>query len=156
MRSARTILLFLVVSALVLGCAGRTDENKIKTLLTDIQTAGEEKNIKKMMNHLSKTYSDPQGFNYDGIHGLLVGYFFRYPKISVYINNLTVSVEKAQARAVFQTVLVSGEKTGSITDAIPQSLGIWNFDVLLKKEPDGWKVVSAKWEQVEMMKPGES
>lgn len=156
MRSARTILLFLVVSAVVLGCSGRTDEDKIKALITDIQTAGEEKNIKKMMNHLSKTYSDPQGFNYDGIHGLLVGYFFQYPKISVYISNLTVSVENAQARAVFQTVLVSGEKTGSIADAIPRSLGLWDFDVLLKKEPDGWKVVSAKWEPVEMMKPGES
>lgn len=156
MRNARTILLLLVVSAVVLGCAGRTDEDKIKALIIDIQTAGEEKNIKKVMDRLSKAYSDPRGFNYDGIHGLLVGYFFQYPKISVYINYLTVSAENAQARAVFQAVLTSGEKSGSITDAIPQSLGIWDFDVLLKKEPDGWKVVSAKWEPVEVVKPGES
>ncbi len=153
MRRAQTILFFFIISAVILGCAGQTDEDKIKKLITDIQTAGEEKNIKRMMDRLSKTYSDPQGYNYDGIHGLLVGYFFRYPKISVYISNLTVTVENARARAVFQTVLTSGEKTGSITDAIPQSLGLWNFDVLLTKESDGWKVVSAKWEQVEVMKP---
>lgn len=153
MRRAQTILFLFIISAVILGCAGQTDEDKIKKLITDIQTAGEEKNIKKMMDRLSKTYSDPQGYNYDGIHGLLVGYFFRYPKISVYISNLTLTVENARARAVFQTVLTSGEKTGSITDAIPQSLGLWNFDVLLTKESDGWKVVSAKWEQVEVMKP---
>ena len=153
MRRTQTILLLFVVSAIILGCAGQTDEDKIKKLITDIQTAGEEKNIKKMMDRLSKRYSDPQGYNYDGIHGLLVGYFFRYPKISVYISNLTITVENAQAKAVFQTILTSGEKTGSITDAIPQSLGMWDFDVLLKKESDGWKVVSAKWEQVEVMKP---
>ena len=78
--------------------------------------------------------------------------FFRYPKISVYINSLTISVENKSARAVFQTVLTSGEKTGSVTDIIPQSLGIWDFDVTLKKESNDWKVTSAKWEEAEMMK----
>jgi len=153
MRRAHTILFLFVISAIILGCAGQTDEDKIKKLISDIQTAGEEKDIKKIMDRLSKRYSDPQGYNYDGIHGLLVGYFFRYPKISIYISNLTITVENAQARAVFQTVLTSGEKTGSITDAIPQSLGMWDFEVLLKKESDGWKVVSARWEHVEVMKP---
>ena len=107
------------------------------------------------MNNLSKTYSDPQAFNYEGIKGLLLGYFFRYPKISVYINSLTISVEDTSARAEFQTVLTSGEKTGSVTDVIPQSLGVWNFDVSLKKESSDWKVTSAKWEQAEMMKTEE-
>jgi hypothetical protein len=37
---------------------------------------------------------------------------------------------------------------------IPQSLGVWDFDVTLKKESSDWKVTSAKWEQAEMMKTG--
>jgi hypothetical protein len=139
----------------VVGCHKETDQDKVKKVITDIQTAGEERNVKKIMNNLSKTYSDPQGFNYEGIHGLLLGYFFRYPKISVYINNLTISVENTSARAVFQTVLTSGEKTGAVTDVIPQSLGIWDFDVSLKKESNEWKATSAKWKQTEMMKTDE-
>jgi hypothetical protein len=146
-----TILVFMITMA-ILGCHTQTDEDKVEKVIADIQAAGEEKNVKKIMVNLSKTYIDPQGFNYEGINGLLVGYFFRYPKISVYISNLTISVEQTSARAVFQTVLTSGGKTGSVTDVIPQSLGIWDFDVSLKKESNDWRVTSAKWEQAEMMK----
>jgi len=147
-----TIILALLMTMTVLGCSKETEPDKVKKVITDIQKAGEEKNVRKIMSHLSKTYGDPQGFNYEGIHRLLAGYFFRYPKISVYVDNLTISVENTLARAVFQTVLTSGEKTGSVTDVIPQSLGMWNFDVSLKKESNDWKVTKAKWEQAEIMK----
>ena len=152
MKRVVIIFLIFVIAMAVLGCHKETDQDKVKKVITDIQTAGETKEIKKIMSNLAKTYSDPQGFNYEGIKGLLLGYFFRYPKISVYINNLTISVENTSARAVFQAVLTSGEKTGSVTDVIPQSLGVWDFDVTLKKESSDWKVTSAKWEEAEMMK----
>jgi hypothetical protein len=77
----------------VLGCHKEKEQDKVKKVITDIQAAGEEKDVKKIMNNLSKTYRDPQGFNYESIKGLLVGYFFWYPNISVYINNLTIFVE---------------------------------------------------------------
>lgn len=155
MRRVVTIFLIFVIAMTVLGCHKETDQDKVKKVVADIQTAGDEKDIREIMNNLSKNYSDPQGFNYEGIKGLLLGYFFRYPKISVYINSLTISVEDTSARAVFQTILTSGEKTGSVTDVIPQSLGVWDFDVSLKKESSDWKVTSAKWEQAEMMKTEE-
>ena len=125
-----------------------TEQDKIKKIITDIQAAAEEKDVKKIINNLAKTYNDPQGFNYETIKGLLLGYFFQYPKISAYITNLEISIENTSAKAVFQTVLTSGEKTGSVTDVIPQSLGVWDFDVTLKKESNGWKVTTAKWEEV--------
>jgi hypothetical protein len=125
-----------------------TEQDKVKKVITDIQTAAEDKDVKKIINNLAKTYNDPQGFNYETIRGLLLGYFFQYPKISAYITNLEISVENTSAKAVFQTVLTSGNKTGSAADVIPQSLGMYDFDVSLKKESDGWKVTSAKWEEV--------
>jgi hypothetical protein len=155
MKRVVTIFLIFIIAIAVLGCHKETDQVKVKKIITDIQAASEAKDVRKIMSHISKTYSDPQGFNYEGIKGLLLGYFFRYPKISVYINSLTISVEDTSARAEFQTVLTSGEKTGSLTDVIPQSLGVWDFDVSLKKESSDWKVTSAKWEQAEMMKTEE-
>ena len=151
-RVVTIFLIFIITMMVVSGCHKENDQDKVKKIITDIQTASEQKDVRKITNNISKTYSDPQGFNYEGIKGLLIGYFFRYPKISVYINNLTISVENTSARAVFQTVLTSGEKTGSVTDIIPQSLGIWDFNVTLKKESGDWKVTSAKWEEAEMMK----
>jgi hypothetical protein len=125
-----------------------TEPDKVKKVITDIQAAAEEKDVKKIINNLAKTYNDPQGFNYETIRGLLLGYFFQYQKISAYITNLEISVENTSAKAVFQTVLTSGNKAGSVSDVIPQSLGMYDFDVSLKKESNGWKVISAKWEQV--------
>lgn len=155
MKRVAAFFLIFVIAVTLLGCHKENEQDKIKKVIVDIQTAGEEKDVKKIMNHLSKTYSDPQGFNYESIRGLLIGYFFRYPKISAYIDHLTIAVENTEAKAVFQTVLTSGEKTGSITDMIPQSLGIWNFEVTLKKESNDWKVTRAKWEPSEMMKTEE-
>ena len=134
MRRVVTILLIFVIAIAFLGCHKETDQDKVKKIITDIQVASEARDVEKIINNLAKTYSDPQGFNFEGIKGLLLGYFLRYPKISVYINSLTISVEDTSAKAVFQTILTSGEKTGSVTDIIPQSLGIWDFDVTLKKE----------------------
>ncbi len=147
MRRVVTISLVFVIIIIALGCQKITEQDKIKKVITDIQAAAEEKDVKKIINNLAKTYNDPQGFNYETIKGLLLGYFFQYPKISTYITNLEISIENTSAKTVFQTVLTSGNKTGSASDVIPQSLGVWDFDVSLKKESNSWKITSAKWEQ---------
>jgi hypothetical protein len=149
MKRLATLLLIMAITITVLSCHGETDQQKIKKIITDIQAAAEEKDVKQIINNVSKTYKDPQGFNFETIKGLLVGYFLQYPKISVYINNLQISVENTSAIAVFQTVLTSGNKTGSVTDVIPQTLGMYDFDVSLKKESNDWKVIWTKWKQVE-------
>jgi hypothetical protein len=149
MKCLAALLLIIAITITFLGCHRETDQQKIKKIITDIQAAAEENDVKKITNNVSKSYNDPQGFNFETIKGLLVGYFLQYPKISVYINNLKISVENTSARAVFQTVLTGGNKTGSVTDVIPQSLGMYDFDVSLKKESNDWKVIWAKWKQVE-------
>ena len=121
MRRVVTILLIFVIIITALGCHKMTEQDKVKKVITDIQAA-EEKDFKKIINNLTKTYNDPQGFNYETIKGLLLGYSFQYPKISAYITNLEISFADTEAKAVFQTVLTSGNKTGSAADVIPQSL----------------------------------
>ena len=148
MRRYVTILLIFMITIIALGCHKETEQDKVKKVITEIQAAAEEKDVKKIMNHLASNYSDPRGYNYQQIKGLIIGYFLRYPKISAYITNLEISIEDKSAKAAFQTVLSSGNKTGSLSDVIPQTLGVYDFDVSLKKESNGWKVTSAKWEQV--------
>ena len=148
MRRFVTILLIFIIIIIALGCHKQTEQDKVKKVITDIQAAAQEKDVSKIINNIAKTYNDPQGYNYETIKGLLIGYFLQYPKISAYITNLEISIENKSAKAVFQTVLTSGNKNGSMSDMIPQTLGVYDFDVLLKKESNGWKVTSAKWEQV--------
>ncbi len=143
------ICLIFVVTIIVPGCNKETEEDKVRKVITDIQKAAEEKDVKTIINNLDNTYNDVQGFNRETIKRLLLGYFLQHPKISVYINNLQISIEKTSAKALFQTILTSGNKTGSPTDVLPKSLGMYRFDVSLSKESDGWKVTSARWERVE-------
>jgi ketosteroid isomerase-like protein len=149
MKRLATVLFIFVIIIAVFGCHRETEQDRVKKVITDIQTAAEEKDVKKIMNNLSETYSDPQGFNYETIKRPVLGYFLIYLKISVYINNLQISIENASAKVVFRTVLTSATKAGSPADLIPQSLGMYDFNVLLKKESDGWKVTSAAWAHVE-------
>ena len=148
MKRFVTILLIFVITISALGCHKETEQDKVKKVITDIQTAAQEKDVKTIINNLANTYNDPKRYNHETIKGLLIVYFLQYPKISAYITNLEISIEDKSAKAVFQTVLTSGNKTGSMSDVIPQTLGVYDFDVLLKKESNGWKVTSAKWEQV--------
>ena len=142
------LLLLSTMTITILGCHTETEQDKIKRVITVIQKSAEEMNVTKIINNISKTYLDPQGFNYDTIKGLLLGYFLQHPKISAYITDLEISIDKSSAKVVFQVVLTGGRKAGSAADLIPESLGMYVFEVSLKKEPDGWKVTSAKWERL--------
>jgi len=154
-KQSVTIFLVFILAVSFSGCARETEEVKVKKVVTAIQAAAEEKDIKKIMTHVSKNYSDPYGYDHEEIRGLLLGYFFRYPKISAYITGLTISVDGASAKAVFQVVLTSSDKTGSIKDVIPQELGVWDFNVTLEKESGDWKVASAQWEEAQVALPME-
>ncbi len=132
----------------LISCHKPTEADKVKKIITEMQEAAEEKGIGKIAGRLSKTYRDTRGYDYEGIKGLLAYYFFRHRKVSVYIQDLDVSVTDASAKAVFHAVLSGGAGTESVKDLLPEALGAYSFDVSFIKESGEWKVVSAKWERV--------
>jgi hypothetical protein len=139
------IILFLLPS--MGACSKETEEDKVKKAVTSVQQAAQEKKIGAVLEHISKTYRDPQGNDYNGIKGLLAFYFFRHQKVSVYMPNIDIVVTGSTAKAMFQAILTgrgTGEAAGGI---LPEALGAYNFDVLLNKEDGAWKVTSAKWER---------
>jgi hypothetical protein len=147
----RTIILFAILCLMLSsfpGCHKETEQDKVKKVITNIQKAAEEKDIKKIINSISKTYNDPQGNNYGNMNGLIIAYFYQYPEISIYLPQLDVSVNDASAEAIFEAVLTSKGAAVPMPAILPESLGVYAFDVFFKKESDGWKVVSAKWEQL--------
>ncbi len=136
-----------VILLLFPACHKETDEDKVKKVITSVQQAAEEKKISAVLDHISKSYQDPQGNDYNGIKGLLAFYFFRHQKVSVYMPNIDIVVTGPTAKALFQTILTgrgTGESAGGI---LPEALGAYNFEVLLAKEDGSWKVTSAKWER---------
>jgi len=148
MRTIIPLAILCLMLSSFLGCHKETEQDKVRKVITNLQKAGEEKDIKKISSSISKSYKDRQGNNYGSIKGLVIAYFYQYPKISIYITKLDVSVTGASAEANFQTVLTSRGAAESAPAVLPESLGVYAFDVVFKKESDEWKVVSAEWERV--------
>jgi len=142
-------LLYILLAVLLLfpACHKETEEDKVKKVVTSVQQAAEEKKIRSVLDHISMSYQDPQGNDYNGIKGLLAFYFFRHQKVSVYMPNIDIVVTGPTAKALFQAILTgrgTGEAAGGI---LPEALGAYNFEVLLAKEDGSWKVTSAMWER---------
>jgi hypothetical protein len=147
MKFVKLLLVILLFPALFIACTKDTEEDRVKKALTAVQQAAEEKKISSVLEHISKSYRDPQGNDYNGIKGMLAFYFFRHQKVSIYMPNIDIAVTGPDAKALFQAILTgrgAGESSGTI---IPEALGAYNFEVLLKKEDGAWKVTSAKWER---------
>lgn len=142
------IALSILILVALFGCRKESEEETIKNILTGIQTAAEEKSTSSIMKHVSENYKDPQGTTHDSLKKLLSSYFLIYPKISVHLNYIQVSVSGASASARFQALLTSGQRKGSISDVIPDSLGVYRFNVSLEKQSGLWKIISANWESV--------
>ncbi len=147
-----SLVFICIMLTVTLGCHKESEQDKVKKIIINLQKAAEDKDIKKIINSLSKTYYDTQGNNYESIKGVVLAYFYRYPKILVYIPSLDVSVEDAYAKATFQAVLTSRGAAESVPAILPESLGMYAFDMSFKKESGEWKVVSAKWERKDDVK----
>ena len=100
-----------------------------------------------MLGQLSRIYRDPKGNNYDGIRNLLLFYFYRHQRVSVFIARLDVTVTDRSARAQLQAVLSGARTVESAKDLLPEALGIYDFDVTFMKEGDEWKITSADWKR---------
>jgi len=145
---APVMVLILAVLCLT-GCHKDTEEDKIKNIIAEVQKAAGEKDTRTVLGHLSKTYQDPQGNNYDGIKGLLFFYFMKHRRVNVYVPDIECSIENNVARASFQAVL-TGAGGGAEADRglLPEALGVYAFTVVLQKESAAWKITSAAWERI--------
>jgi len=146
-RVVPVVLLLAMVSCLS-ACRKETDEDKVRKVVTAMQKATEEKKIMAVQEHISRSYRDPQGNDFEAIKGLFNFYFFRHRTVGVLIPSLEVSVNGLTATAKFQAVLTAKGIDGeSASLLLPDALGAYNFDVSFRQEDGAWKIVSAKWER---------
>lgn len=144
---ANAVFLAVLTAILMSGCHADTEQDKVKKVVHKVQQAAENKDIKQVLSHLSKTYNDPPGNNYDDVKDLLIYYFFRHAKVSVFITNLEVHVDGSVTTAGFQAALSGRNKAESSGDILPEALGAYNFDVTLALESGEWQIVSARWDR---------
>ncbi len=156
MRRFRPVFLWtclLILSVYHLSCSRTTDEDRIRDEIRKIEKSVEDKKIAQTLKYISRGYRDPQGYDYDGIKGLLLMYFYRHQRISVYITGLEISSTGDSAVATFEAVLSGAKDIQSPSDILPEAMGIYGFEVGFKKEEGVWKITSAKWERRALSAP---
>lgn len=130
--------LFVVIAIVLLaGWIGYTrlsepplpDEQQIRTLLAAGETAVEQRNMRAAMSCVSRDYSDPAGFDRDGLRLQIVQAFRSTEGYDVSLQTIGISVngDSAQART---DISVAAIENGSRD---PVFSGPVNFE--LKKEP---------------------
>ncbi|MBI2432519.1 MAG: hypothetical protein HYV26_06580 [Candidatus Hydrogenedentes bacterium] len=115
-----------------------TDEEQIALVLNDVQTGMQTKRIFKVLAHVSRSYRDGEGRDYDGIRNYLSEIFRAYRTIKITRTNPRIVVEGDRARAIetFGTIAEPME-----TSTLPPINLQGQVSVYLERAKDTWLIV---------------
>jgi hypothetical protein len=76
----------LITATLLVACGARsTDEEQVRALVAEIETAAEERDASDVLEHVADSYEDAQGFDRAQLQNFLRGYFLAHPKIELLV-----------------------------------------------------------------------
>ena len=146
-RRMPILIIFVAVSIFLLeSCHRETEADKVKKVVISMQKAAEQKDVKDVLSHVARNYRDPQGNDYQAIKNIMLYYFFRHQRISIFITNWETAVNGASAHAEFEAVLSS--RSGQTGAILPEALGLYLFRIALAKDSGDWKITSAQWNRL--------
>ncbi|MBI5826113.1 MAG: hypothetical protein HZB22_00020 [Deltaproteobacteria bacterium] len=141
----KTIIPLFLALCVLPGCARHGDEEEIRGLIRLSVEASEGKDLASLMKAVSKDYRDGHGNDYNGVKGVLLFQFMRPGNIKVYIRHVEVKVEGTTAICEVRAALLRGQDFKELKDIVPQDADVLRFNIIFKRERDGWKAVSAEW-----------
>ena len=140
------ILSFIAVG--FLSCSKPlSEEERVKSVIEDFAASASDKDIKRFLSHVAKSFSADE-VDYNGVKGILLAQFLRAEKVSVLVRGVTVEVKGETALADVKAVLISGREVKTIGDVLPEDAAGYRFSIVFKKEDNEWKAVTAKWDNV--------
>lgn len=142
--------LFLIsVFTILSACSkGVSEEDKLKAIVNKVAEAAQKKDIDRMRKHISKSYRDQEGNDYDSVRRILLYHFIRAETVSIFVRSTDVEIKGDTAIVRVNVILVRGKEIKSISDIIPESAAGYRFEMIFKKENKDWKAVSGAWQDV--------
>ena len=142
--------LFLIFAfSMLSACAKQiSEEDRLKAVVYEVAEAGQKKDINEIRKHISKSYRDADGNDYDAVRRILAYHFIRAETVSIFVRSVDVEIKDDTAIVRANVILVRGKEVKSIKDIIPESAAGYRFEVVFKKEKEDWKAVSGTWQDV--------
>lgn len=145
----KTKALIFICLFILSACARPvSEEDRLKAIVNEAAEAAQKKDIDAIRKHISKSYKDPEGNDYDSVRRILAYHFIRAETVSVFVRGIDIEIKGGTALAAVNAFLVRGKDVKSIKDILPESAAGYKFDLIFKKEDGDWKVVNAEWQNV--------
>ena len=133
-----------VVLAVLTACSdGASPEQKVRAVIDSMEVAAEARDVGDLMKHLSDNYRDAQGQDRQQAALYARGYFISNQSV-----HLLTRVERLEFPAPDEarvTLQVGMAGRGGETGQGGLSADLHDFDLVLVREGDEWKVSYADW-----------
>jgi len=134
MKFSPNASLILLATILLAACGAKTsDEQQVRALIDEVETAAEARDTSDVLEHVADTYADSSGLDKTQLRDFLRGYFLANPRLELLVNVDSLEFPAdgiAQARLTVTRV--------SLSD--PQQL---HLEVELRRTSAGWRVKRA-------------
>ena len=83
-----TLRVAVTLAVISLGACGSrsSDDDKVRALFADAETAAEERDASDVLEFVASDYDDAQGFDRAQLQNFLRGYFLAHPKIELLVD----------------------------------------------------------------------
>jgi len=87
MKFSPNASLILLATILLAACGAKTsDEQQVRALIDEVETAAEARDTSDVLEHVSETYADSGGLDKTQLQDFLRGYFLAHPRLELVVN----------------------------------------------------------------------
>jgi len=135
MKFSPNASLILLATILLAACGAKTsDEQQVRALIDEVETAAEARDTSDVLEHVSDDFADSGGLDKTQLQDFLRGYFLAHPKLE-----LVVNIESLQFPVDGLAQAVVSVTTVELTDPNLQRL-----KVEFRRSGSIWKVARAE------------
>jgi hypothetical protein len=134
MKFSPNASLILLATILLAACGAKTsDEQQVRALIDEVETAAEARDTSDVLEHVSDDFADSGGLDKTQLQDFLRGYFLAHPKLE-----LVVNIESLQFPVDGLAQAVVSVTTVELTDPNRQQL-----KVEFRRSEGAWQVARA-------------
>jgi len=141
--------LALAMSLFLGGCGVESElseEDKVRATLTAIEIAAEARSLSAMIEHISDSYRDYEGNDYQKIKALLQLQLIKNQSINIFSKIRELEVSADSATVELSVAMASRGGDLSIEENRLRA-DTHRFSILLKREKEQWKIRSVSWQR---------
>ena len=147
-RAARPAAWVCLLGMAVAACGAPPDP--VRQLVEDVAAAAEDRDAESVLSRLAPSFRGTGGLDRAAVGAELRRYFALYSGLDVTLSDVEVEPEEEGARARFRADLSGRPKDLPGMEGLLPRASAFRFDVLAVPAADGWTIVSAEWERVEL------